>query len=305
MKTGYIYGYYDAMTQAWVYVGQSVNLTLRHKRHLQDLHSRFDRELKHRNGTPDAFVGPVVLETITAPKAEYPQATAFQETMWMFHLHTYYRAYERGFNLCIPLSVDYENLGRLGGSIAVHLIPRAAKIRGGQRSGRKAVESGQLDNMRKLPQTKEAHRRNGKALGREAVDSGRLARLRTVEHQVIAASAAGRCAVENQKGIFAVDSQGQLIFDRHIIGLISGQKHAALKTGVCGRSPEQMRIDGRKGGFARAASMTPEERSERGRFLGRKNIDSGHIYKLNHLRWHINRGIVNPNCKLCANRQVA
>ena len=49
-----------------------------------------------------------------------------------------------------------------------------------------------------------------------------------------------------------------------------------------------------------------------GRILGRQNIENGHLarirtpenqlkgtMKVNHNRWHVNRGIINPSCPLC------
>jgi len=53
---------------------------------------------------------------------------------------------------------------------------------------------------------------------------------------------------------------------------------------------------GRKGGLARKANMTPERLSEIGRKAGRASPTN----RTNHIRWHVNRGITNPACGLCA-----
>ena len=36
-----------------------------------------------------------------------------------------------------------------------------------------------------------------------------------------------------------------------------------------------------------------------GRNGGRKNVESGHLASLNHKRWHVRRGVINPECQLC------
>src|SRR6266853_6556283 len=53
----------------------------------------------------------------------------------------------------------------------------------GRIGGRKTVESGQLDRIRKLPQTKKAQSETGRIVGCKNVESGQLASLRTSEHQ--------------------------------------------------------------------------------------------------------------------------
>jgi hypothetical protein len=65
-----------------------------------------------------------------------------------------------------------------------------------------------------------------------------------------------------------------------------GRKHAANKTGVCGRSKDQIRLDGQQGGNKahenRIGVFAPE------------NLGKGA-----HNLWHTNRGIKNPNCRFC------
>jgi hypothetical protein len=64
---------------------------------------------------------------------------------------------------------------------------------------------------------------------------------------------------------------------------IGGRKAAELKVGVTGRSKEQMTKDGRKGGL--------------------KGGPIGGAIRA-HNRWHRDRGITNPNCKLCRESQT-
>jgi hypothetical protein len=37
---------------------------------------------------------------------------------------------------------------------------------------------------------------------------------------------------------------------------------------------------------------------------GKKNVESGHAFRLPHLRWHVKRGIVNPDCNFCVVHHV-
>ena len=69
---------------------------------------------------------------------------------------------------------------------------RAGRI-GGRISGRRAVESGQLDAIRNLPQTKAAQ----KAIGRRNAESGHLARIRALPKTKAAQREAGRKSAES------------------------------------------------------------------------------------------------------------
>ena len=65
-----------------------------------------------------------------------------------------------------------------------------------------------------------------------------------------------------------------------------GRKSREMGVGIHNRTPEQMARDGRKGYKKSLEKITPEQRVE-------INL------KTNHARWHVNRGIVNPDCALC------
>jgi hypothetical protein len=75
----------------------------------------------------------------------------------------------------------------------------------------------------------------------------------------------------------------------------SGQWNSARKKGHAAKA-ERRRIFG----------STPKEISN-GRALGQKNIaallqrnrENGHQARLNHIRWHVNRGLLKANCVLC------
>jgi hypothetical protein len=115
-----------------------------------------------------------------------------EETIWMFRYHTWY-GYLNGMNLQLPGSTDYKNAGKIGGSISGlingrknaengHMITISAigrtpehQIAAGRLGGRHAVESGQLNSIRDLPQTKFAQSK----VGRKNVESGHLDKVRT------------------------------------------------------------------------------------------------------------------------------
>ncbi len=68
-------------------------------------------------------------------------------------------------------------------------------------------------------------------------------------------------------------------------------------------------IGGRIGGRAvvengqlekiRNLPQTVAARSRAGTVQGRKNAESGHMKKIAHMRWHIDRNTTNPNCTFC------
>jgi len=109
------------------------------------------------------------------------------------------------------------------------------------------------------------------ALGQEAVASGRLARI---------CSAAGR-----------------------IGGRVTGPQHKANKVGIF--NPANRGIGGRRAaelGIPSKAGRRAAElgiQSKAGTIGGTRNVASGHIYKLNHIQHHVNRGIVKSGCPLC------
>jgi group I intron endonuclease len=108
---------------------------------------------------------------------------------------------------------------------------------------RLVADSGYLDQIRNLPQTKVAQRASGVMLGRRNVESGQIQAL--------------------------------------------------------GKSGVGARIGGRKCFELHGNPATPESRAEGGRISGRKNVESGHLAKCRHTRWHVRRGVRNPNCSFC------
>ena len=81
------------------------------------------------------------------------------------------------------------------------------------------------------------------------------------------------------------------------------------------------RADKRKGGRIQGrknieSGLLARICKDGGRVQGKKNAESGHFASIttqeslvkgskagNHTRWHINRGIINPDCPLCAEKQ--
>ena len=79
-------------------------------------------------------------------------------------------------------------------------------------------------------------------------------------------------------------------------GFKGGSTNARNKTGVCGRSPEKMSADGRKGGLAnrgKKKKYSPKYRQS--------NVNNGKLGSElgNHKRWHELKGVVNLACKIC------
>lgn len=144
----------------------------------------------------------------------------------------------------------------------------------------------------------------------------RIAALRmsglTVEAHFEMCSRAGRkggtIAVTRGVGIHALTHEQRSANGRRA-GHIGGRKNA--KSGHLKNLAtfESCSKGGRIGGRRNAESgqimtiATFESRSKAGKkggeIVGRKNIESGHLARINHIRWHVNRDRVNPKCSLC------
>lgn len=48
-----------------------------------------------------------------------------------------------------------------------------------------------------------------------------------------------------------------------------------------------------------ASICTPEHQSKGGKIQGKRNAESGQLARAGHIRWHVNRTIVNPECEFC------
>ncbi|MHB8503142.1 MAG: hypothetical protein ACYDHE_19645 [Candidatus Acidiferrales bacterium] len=111
---GLIYGYPH-------YVGQIQSNTPRR------FEKRYrDHKLKH----PD-WSEPVILERVTGINREDLLFNlAFQETIWMFKLHTYLPIWrsEGGFNLRVSFAKDYISMGQVGGLIGGRMGKRDGKF---------------------------------------------------------------------------------------------------------------------------------------------------------------------------------
>lgn len=90
-------------------------------------------------------------------------------------------------------------------------------------------------------------------------------------------------------------------------GRIGGRISRAQRLGIFSRTPDQMAEQGRKAGRKTAELKigihAPGMAEKGGRLAGQQNVESGHIAYLsrlrNHIRWHVNRSIVNQGCNLC------
>lgn len=101
--------------------------------------------------------------------------------------------------------------------------------------------------------------------GRIAVESGQLDKCRTFEHQ--------------QKA-----------------GRVGGRKSSDWRK----LNPEKARQIWRQGGLIQGP-IQARKNVESGwiQALGRANAESGLLIRASHIRWHVNRQISNPDCKLC------
>jgi hypothetical protein len=82
-------------------------------------------------------------------------------------------------------------------------------------------------------------------------------------------------------------------------GITQGNRHAAEKTGVCGRTPEQQFVDGQQGGLIGGfkGSQNPASKAA----LMAMTQDRRHQRYAAHCGMHRNRGVVKITCEFCMN----
>jgi hypothetical protein len=117
MHVGYIYGY--RCEGRWLYVGQSINVARRHKGHLKG-QSRFEQMLQLLLYGCGIEAELVELERV---EGESHKDLSFnlnwQETAWMFKLHTYRAAFGSvGLNITVPGGKDHHGMGLEGSRVA-------------------------------------------------------------------------------------------------------------------------------------------------------------------------------------------
>ncbi len=185
----------------WVYTGQTVDPARRDITHRlgRDGFGRRFKRLFPGIKLPEMEVG------WHEPVTDRLKAKLI-ETEGMFRFHTW-RGYPGGMNLTLPGLVDYESLGKLGGSISGHITGLAQGkknvetghiVRLGRSQGRKNVDTGLLARVAPL-----GGHIGGHISGRMNVERGHLASLRTPEHQREAAHQAGLKTVALGIGIHA------------------------------------------------------------------------------------------------------
>ena len=133
------------------------------------------------------------------------------------------------------------------------------------------------------------------ALTRMAGRAGFQAQSRTVR------VAAGQKARDMSLGIFAPN------FDRSASGIKGGSiggrsKSPAKMTAALRNLPsrEIKRASGIKAKESRTGIFAQGfDKGSGGRIGGRKNVESGHLARINHLQWHVKRNICSSKCKLC------
>lgn len=163
---------------------------------------------------------------------------------------------------------------RIGGDHNYRLHPEQyieMGRKGGLISGPKNVQSGQLKRIHELPQSKAAYCENGRLAGLKAVESGFIQAL-------------GRA-----------------------YGPSNGRKAAETGQLASVRTPESCakggRIGGKIGGKIAASKWTREHQVSAARKNAAKHFTTEHQKAAGrisgHVRCHVNRNIVNPNCPLC------
>jgi hypothetical protein len=183
--------------------------------------------------------------------------------------------------------------------VAVDELPRYAEIyeRGRVKLvektralGRKNAESGQIQALGRK------NAENGRIQGRKNVESGHMQALhrKNVEsgHLDRIRRLAALSLTPEQRSKFG--HVGGSIGGR-ISGPIQGRKNVES-----GHIQELGRIQGCK-------NVENGHIQSLGRAQGRKNIENGHLARItvlggraaSHIRWHVRRGIINPNCRLC------
>lgn len=143
--------------------------------------------------------------------------------------------------------------------------------------GRKDLGTGCLHNMtdggegRGNPSenVRQVMRANGRVNGRRAVEKGYLARARAAVTPEVKQATGRAQGLKNKESGHA-----------RLLGSIQGRRN--VESGhiqALGRSGIGGRIGGRIG--------------------GQRHVESGHAARLPHLRWHVNRNIINENCPFC------
>jgi hypothetical protein len=222
----------------------------------------------------------------------------------MFIYHTW-RGYEDGMNLTFPGSIDYLNMGRIGGHTGgcvqgrIH-AQRKTGVCG--RSKEKIVADGRKGGFTQGP----IHAKNktgvcGRAPEQMVKDSRKGGFATKERGKGIFASdydrtkgprIVGRLMKERGMGIFSLSKDQK----RHISSA-SGRLNFQNGVGIHGLTLAQRAENARKGGSTTA-------RNKVGLFAFSKEQLSQNARKARHVHWHVKRNIVNPQCSLCTQSQA-
>jgi hypothetical protein len=189
-----------------------------------------------------------------------------EETIAIFRNRTWHG--QGGMNLTLPGSDDYKNFGKIGGQIGGSTGGRATnKTTEGRKGngGRKNL----LDGTGIFGRSAGQHSEDSRRAGLTNVITGQIHRLGVAFGPI-----SGRKAVES----------GQLSRIRSIENSVKGG-----------------RIGGRLG--------SREGKARQGRINGLKAAENGNLARARvgalHIRWHVRRNIINPNCSICQERKAA
>jgi hypothetical protein len=184
------------------------------------------------------------------------------------------------------------------------IISQLARSEIGRISGRKSVESGHLDRIRNLPQTKAAQSQQG----RKNVESGHLRRIRNLPQTKAALGELARKRAES----------GYMVRISNLPQAKAAQRETGRKHVESGHIQALGRLYGRamaeNGELDRIRNLPQSKAAYReggkigGKIAGKTAVETGQLAliqtsdnqsKGRHMRWHANRGIVNPNCEWC------
>jgi hypothetical protein len=193
------------------------------------------------------------------------------------------------FYLMTNTSAFQINRGDLPFFAEIYKQGRDRQLQSARLTGLRAAESGQIQKlgMQFGPE-------NGRRQGQHNVETGHLDTVRTK----VSCSKGGQA---NAKSGWAAQ-----LGRSGVGGRISGSK-AAASGQIQALGYVQGRLNVENGHLDSIRSLANQVKG--GRVSGKNRVESGHMAKIqtpenrakaNHVRWHINRNVLNPNCSFCS-----
>ena len=297
--TGTLYRYpHPTEAGRFLYVGQGAKRDKHHRSGESSFGRRFKRD----------FPNVELLQPIKEEFGIIDQAHLnVMETCWMFQYKTWFK--DGGYNLCMPGSSDYKNMGEIGGPIGGRTNTESGHIQTlGHKQGQANVRSGHLVRILRLPQTKIAQRVNGLKIGNDYKKRGVGVCGRTLEQLREQARKATATHKRNGTGLYntKIKIMGGLAAGK--LAVDTGRIQAlGRKNSESGHLARISALPQTQAARVRNAQHAVESGQVRGMGLkyGRENglhtaSIPGHMQKAssvgNHVQWHV-RGARNPKSK--------